>query len=126
MQRSTRQRQAIFDALKASGKPMSVAEILSAASKTIRTLGVATVYRTLKALLEDKVITQVSIAGNAPYYEIAHMHHHHHFQCESCHNVLDIDMCLLDEKRLSQALKHKGLMVHTHEITLFGLCQDCR
>lgn len=126
MQRSTRQRQAILDVLTQSERPLSVAEILLEASHQIRTLGVATVYRTLKTLQDEEKVTQVSIAGNAPYYELAHKHHHHHFQCETCHQVMDIDDCLLDEKKLTHALKRSGLQMRAHEITLFGLCADCR
>ena len=126
MQRNTKQRTAILKALQQHDQPLSVAELLEFASRDIPRLGIATVYRTLKSLQEDGSITQVSIHGNAPYYELSGKHHHHHFQCEVCHSVKDIDACLIDEKKFTSLLKKSGLKVNHHEITLFGSCEHCR
>ena len=55
MERSTRQNAAIRQAIAAAGRPLSPAEVLEAARREVAALGLATVYRTLKALVDTHV-----------------------------------------------------------------------
>ena len=51
MERSTRQRRAIREAFLEAGRPLSPQEVLELARKKVPSLGLATVYRTLKGLV---------------------------------------------------------------------------
>jgi len=51
-QRQTRQRDAIFGVIQDAAGPLTVAEIHSRGQETVPGLGIATVYRTVKLLLE--------------------------------------------------------------------------
>ena len=51
MERSTRQRTAIRDALEAAQRPLLPQEVLDAAQAQVPSLGIATVYRNLKQLV---------------------------------------------------------------------------
>ena len=55
MERDTRQRQAIRAALERADRPLSPKEVLSASRRRVRSLGIATVYRTLNSLLEEMI-----------------------------------------------------------------------
>lgn len=121
MQRRTRQRDGILEALQASGTPLSVEEIFKHAKKTTPGLGIATVYRTVKALLRQKQIITVELPGTGPRYEVAGKLHHHHFECDGCGRVYEIEGCLKDIDRLTPP----GMRVKRHELVLYGTCRSC-
>lgn len=121
MERNTRQRSAIRDAIATAERPLLPQEVLDAAQQASPGLGLATVYRNLKALLEEGEVCAVNLPGENPRYEIAGGHHHHHFQCRQCQRVFDVHACPGDLGRLAPP----GFKVEAHEITLYGQCSDC-
>lgn len=121
MERNTRQRDAIRDALAAARRPLLPQEILVAAQPVAPGLGLATVYRNLKALTDAGAVSTVQIPGESPRYEIAGHQHHHHFQCRGCGRVFDVHACPGDLGHLAPA----GFVVEDHELTLYGHCADC-
>jgi Fur family transcriptional regulator, ferric uptake regulator len=121
MERTTRQRTAIRDALAQAARPLLPQEVLDAAQQEVPGLGLATVYRNLKALVEEGALTPVNLPGANPRYELVQHHHHHHFQCRSCDRVFDVHACPGDLTRLAPA----GFTVEDHDLTLYGRCVDC-
>lgn len=122
-ERSTRQRAAIREVMANEARPMSPPEILESAKQLVPGLGIATVYRNLKAMVEVGELSPVQLPGNRLFYELAHKaeHHHHHFRCESCERVFDIDGC--DET--FSALLPAGFTLRSHDLTLYGSCAAC-
>ena len=120
MERATRQRAAIREALEAAARPLLPDEVLLAASAAVPGLGIATVYRNLKLLVEEGDLRAVALPGENLRYELAG-HHHHHFQCKRCQRVFDVHACPGDLAGLAPA----GFVVQDHELTLYGLCSEC-
>lgn len=121
MERRTRQRTAIHDALLEAHRPLTPAEVLEVAQRHVPRLGLATVYRSLKALVDEGVVVTVELPGTAPRYEMAHLGHHHHFHCRGCHRVFEVRGCPGNLKRLSPP----GFALEGHEVVLYGLCVTC-
>lgn len=123
-QRSTRQRNAIRQALTKEARPLSPPEVLLAAQKIVPRLGIATVYRNLKAMVDAGEITPVVLPGERCYYELASKgcQHHHHFSCDACGKIFDIDGC---EETFARLLP-EGFSLTAHELTLYGLCARCQ
>ena len=122
MERATRQNTAIRAAIEAAGRPLTPTEVLDEARRQVAALGLATVYRNLKALVDAGVAQVVTLPGEVPRYEMARLHHHHHFRCDTCQRVFDVLQCPGD----LSALAPPGFAVARHEITLYGQCSDCR
>ena len=122
MERSTRQRTAIRAVIDNAGRPLSPQEVLDAAQADVAGLGLATVYRNLKLLLEAGEILAVNLPGDSARYESAQHEHHHHFQCKACERVFDVHECPGNLARLAPA----GFTVEHHELTLYGRCSDCQ
>lgn len=122
MERNTRQRQAIAEAIRSAGRPLLPLEILDMARGTVPSLSLATVYRNLKQLVEDGDLQTVALPGDVTRYEPAGSGHHHHFQCRQCERVYDVPGCA---DHLG-ALLPRGFTVEDHEITLYGRCADCQ
>jgi len=120
MERSTRQRAAIQEALTRLGRPLLPQELLAEAQKAVPNLSLATIYRNIKGLISDGIVDVVSLPGETDRYEI-HKHHHHHFHCRGCRQVTDIDACPGDLARLMPS----GYQLESHELTLYGRCPSC-
>lgn len=121
MQRRTVQRDAIRGAIERAGRPLAPAEVLELAAADAPTLGLATVYRALRALEDSGEIVAVDVPGQPPRYERAGLDHHHHFQCDVCGRLFDLPGCPGNVA----ALAPEGFAVERHEITLFGTCAEC-
>ena len=121
MQRTTRQGSAIRSAIEAAGRPLPPPEVLEAAQVDVPGLGLATVYRNLKRLVEDGELLVVTLPGETPRYEATHHGHHHHFRCNVCQRVFDVHHC----PGTFADYAPKGFTVDSHELTLYGRCRDC-
>jgi Fur family ferric uptake transcriptional regulator len=119
--RRTRQRTAIRAVFEQARRPLSIAEVLEEAQRVVPGLGIATVYRTVGALVEEGSLSAVEIGGEAPRYEVSGRGHHHHFRCRRCHRVFEVEGCLPEVQKLAP----EGFVVEDHEILLFGLCPQC-
>ena len=128
MERNTRQRQAVLDALDHAGRALTPNEILELAQASVASLNLSTIYRNLNALQDDARIVKVMLPGQAARFEAAcagghrdAAHHHHHFHCSACDRVFALHACPGSMQDLAPA----GFVVQAHEITLRGLCAEC-
>jgi Fur family transcriptional regulator, ferric uptake regulator len=121
MERDTRQRRAIRAALEQAGRPLSPKEVLGASRRRVRTVGMATVYRTLNALLAEGALVEVQLPGEAPRYELSGKQHHHHFVCDDCTRVYEVEGCPGSMTGLVPA----GFELARHEVVLYGRCSSC-
>ena len=69
MERNTRQRIAIREAIEVARRPLLPQEVLDQAQSLAPGLGIATVYRNLKALVDDGTLAVVQLPGENPRYE---------------------------------------------------------
>lgn len=122
MERSTRQRAAIVGALDRLRRPLSPQELLVEARRAVPRIGIATVYRTIKALLDEAAVQVVELPGEPPRYERAPLDHHHHFRCRGCDRVFDVAGC---PKGIA-AVVPRGFVLESHELVLYGRCSVCR
>ncbi|MGQ3050181.1 MAG: Fur family transcriptional regulator [Roseateles sp.] len=121
MERNTRQRTAIRQAITDAARPLLPQEILQAAEAGAPGLSLATVYRNLRVLMEEGELRSVLLPGEVARYEVAGGGHHHHFQCLTCQRVFEVDAC---PGNLA-ALAPPGFTVEDHDLTLYGRCHDC-
>jgi Fur family ferric uptake transcriptional regulator len=120
--RNTRQLRAIDEALNEADRPISIEEIHRAAKAREPGLGVATVYRTVKALVSAGTVVSISLPRQAPRFELSGKGHHHHFQCDRCGRVFEAKACLENLRRLVP----RRFQLTGHEIVLYGRCAECR
>ncbi|MBM3464535.1 MAG: transcriptional repressor [Armatimonadetes bacterium] len=122
MERSTNQRRVIRKVLDEAERPLGPQEILEAAQSHLPTLGIATVYRTLKGFLEDGTVAPVELPGESLRYETSGKPHHHHFRCRECNRVFELEGCEVQTRGLAPP----GFKVDAHELVLYGACKECR
>ncbi len=79
MQRKTPQRETIHAVLKEAARPLTVHEILKRASARVSSLGIATVYRCVKTLIESRdvilveIVVQVARARNRALWAVRNL-----------------------------------------------------
>ena len=121
MERNTRQRGAIRRAFQRADRPLGTNEVLDLARTEVGGLGIATVYRNIRTLLDEGWLTVVELPGEVPRYEIHGKEHHHHFRCRRCDRVFEVSGCvgpLTD-------LVPNGFSLDSHELVLYGRCAEC-
>ena len=96
--RKTRQKEAIRQAFLAADRPLSHEEALRLAQVRVDGLSIATVYRNVTLLVDEKWLTPVEVPGDTTRYEVAGKEHHHHFQCNQCGKLFDLEGCGLKVK----------------------------
>ena len=119
--RGTRQRRAVEATLRQSDDFVSAQALHARLRESGESIGLATVYRALKWLIETGDVVTVELPGDTPRYELAHHDHHHHFSCRSCGRVFEVDGCPGDLAKLAP----RGFAVEAHEVVLYGQCAGC-
>lgn len=110
-------------------KPMSIEELQDALKGQVAT---STLYRVLNDLKNINVVAEFITPENTTMIELS-LHedeHHHHLFCKTCGDVVDIELSLGFEQKLSNEIKsiEKNLFftIEEHGLELFGECSECR
>jgi len=98
------------------------AEELHAALPSV---GRATVYRTVKLLVDTGLLCKTALEGGAPRYRLGPHDHHHHLVCVSCGAIRDFARCNVDQ--MVEQVEHTAcFQVLSHRVEVYGLCPQCR
>ena len=119
MERFTIQRKIILDAVAHAGHAR-VKDIQEYVYSFGYSMSLATIYRNLDALVQEKMLTRISINLKDNYYEIGEQSPHSHFVCEKCHNIIDIPMD--SESHIDYVDGNKVLTINT---IYYGICKEC-
>jgi Fe2+ or Zn2+ uptake regulation protein len=88
-------------------------------------IGRATVYRTIKLLVEQGLLCRVILGDGSVCYRPGHMAHHHHLVCVSCGATEDVHLAevedVIDKVREATAYDIVG-----HRIEVYGFCPLCK
>jgi len=121
----TPQRAAIVETFLETEGHFSSEELCARARKLDPAIGQATVYRTLKLLVESGLAGAL-LAGDGPtLYEHGYGHaHHDHLVCLDCGAKVEIVDPEI-EKRQEELAEAQGFTLTRHSMVLYGLCPAC-
>ena len=124
-QRYTQTRKNIFKAIEHFDKPVSAQEIHDLLKKQKEEVDLTSVYRNLELMKKSDMVNVVLFGEDKKRYELKDKkEHHHHFVCEKCGYIRDLEM---KEENLMKIMKNnKGLLIKYHNLEFFGLCPDCQ
>lgn len=115
--RYSKQRETVYNVLRATAAHPDVAWIYAEAQKIIPNIGLGTVYRNLSELVSIGKIKKISVKNSAERYD-ANVDEHAHFVCSRCGKIYDVDCSQI-------SLTHSVLCVTRSEVTLYGVCSEC-
>jgi len=122
--RNTIQRKITLDALKNSKNHPTIEELYADIQKEYPAISKTTVYRNLRTLEEEGIISQVMLPGDITRYE-ANIVPHHHFKCRHCDSVFDIDIPKADDIKNFLYQKY-DFSVEEQYFVFNGLCSNCK
>lgn len=126
--KSTRQRDAIAECFFKLDKHITADELHSEVKQTQRRIGYATVYRTLKLLVEQGFAVEKDFGDGCKRYDPVHGQdpHHDHLICVDCRKVVEFN----DEEfaeRAADIAQKMGYSLRKKRLELYAECQikDC-
>ncbi|GAB7022595.1 Fur family transcriptional regulator [Salidesulfovibrio brasiliensis] len=121
----TPQRRLILDTFIDEKQHLSPEELYDKVKKVDPSIGQATVYRTLKLLVEAGIVESLDFADGVSRYEVSWGEEHHdHLICERCGKNIEILDDVI-EKRQEAIAKEHGFTLSHHKMYLYGLCSKC-
>jgi Fur family ferric uptake transcriptional regulator len=122
---TTQQRELIVDFFLRCQDHISIDELLTRVRKRNKKVGYATVYRTLKLLVDSGLAHQRQFGDGQARYEVAG-EHHDHFICTKCGMILEFEDDEIErlQDRIADRLGGFTVLRHRHE--LYGLCPKAR
>src|SRR5438093_4656887 len=122
--KKTSQRALIWRTLLDSKGHPSVEEIRDKLLKEGHRVGLATIYRTLKILLQSGFIRQSKIEGMARYEPLIKQPNHLHFICNSCRNTVEFPSRRI-ENLIRQVTDEYEFDERYSRYLIFGVCRSC-
>lgn len=116
----------LYDSNQRSGERHVTAQELY--EKTCRrddSVGFATVYRFLRDLAQNDLVTEVRMGGQPSRYELTPQDHHDHLTCTQCGKICEFENTKI-EKLQDQVAEHFGFKLTGHILELYGICPSCQ
>ena len=120
----TPQRLAVYQYLKSTNEHPSAEIIYNALQATYPTMSLATVYKSLKTLVEVNLVQELNV-GEGNFRYDANCFEHCHIQCVKCGKVEDL-MNLPLPNLNSIVEENSDYKVNWNKVFFYGLCKECQ
>lgn len=118
-------RKAVFDEVMRAHGHFAPEELVKQCKDNRRRVSRATVYRSLRELLESGVIRETAFGEKHQHYEHVYDEKlHHHARCIRCSGIIEFP-CLQFDRRYAKFLAEKGFHILGHELHFYGICRKC-
>ena len=117
----TAQREAIVELFLRTREHVSIDELLAKVRKRQPRVGYATVYRTLKLLVDSGLAVERQFGDGQARYEVVG-DHHDHLICMKCGLILEFEDDEIERLQDKIAARLGGFTVLRHRHELYGLC----
>ena len=122
---TTAQREVIVDLFLRTPDHISIDELLAKVRRRHQKVGYATVYRTLKLLVDSGLASERQFGDGQARYEVAGAHHDH-LICARCNLILEFEDDEIERLQEKIAQRLGGFTVVRHRHELYALCPKAR
>lgn len=122
----TPQREKVLAIFLDKEKHFTVEDLYNLTKKKDSSIGQATVFRTLKLLVEAGIAAEVDFGDKKTRYEHKYGHKHHdHIICTECGKLIEAMDPKIEklQEKLCEKFSFKPL---SHKLKIFGICQQCQ
>jgi Fe2+ or Zn2+ uptake regulation protein len=120
--RLTEQRRLILAAVRSTDRHPTAEWVHQAVRRQRPRISLATVYRNLRLLAREGLLTEMQ-AGPSARFD-ARTLRHHHFTCTGCGRIYDLDQPV-DPRLDARVAARTGFQVLHHRIEFYGVCRAC-
>jgi len=122
----TQQREEIADTFMKANRHLSAEELYRQILQTHPEVGLSTVYRTLKLLVEAGLASRRDFGDGITRYEPRSGEgHHDHLICIRCGAIIEFENKKIEALQKEVAAL-KGFTVIRHRLEIYGYCRKCR
>ena len=118
--RSTSPRRAVVNAIAGQNKHFTAEEL----REQLPGVGRATIYRSLRLLVESGVLCRVLLEEGDLHYQLSHRGHHHHLLCVECGSSQDLLGCDIEDLLQTVSAAHE-FQLSGHWLEVYGKCHAC-
>lgn len=122
--RVTPARLGVLDILEHAETPIDVSTVIDGLKTKHIKADEVTVFRIINTFCDKGIIKPIQLNENKLRYEYADKPKHHHFICEQCGDISDVDGCVVGQLE-TQIEKMTGGKVTRHSLEFFGTCRRC-
>ena len=124
--KATPQRLMILGALRHASGHLTANDIHSEVQEEYPYVDISTVYRTLGALKELRLVSETDMGkGDTSYEWVQQQGLHHHLICRKCDAVTSLDHHYLEDLG-TEIMAESGFKPDLDHFAIFGLCAECR
>jgi Fur family peroxide stress response transcriptional regulator len=124
--RLTGPRHAVLEVVRGAESHPTAEEVHRLVRRRLPGVSLGTIYRNLRLLVGEGLLKELP----GPYARFdANTRAHHHFTCERCGRIIDVDAALAEPhaRTLSARVAARtGFSITNHRIELFGRCRECQ
>jgi Fur family ferric uptake transcriptional regulator len=121
----TQQRMVILESLSGGRAHVTAQEVFEIVNAKYPEIGFATVYRFLRKMAEQKMVSEVRMGGLPARYELTPRRHHDHLTCVQCGQIVEFENPQIETLQEQVAKEHNFRLTH-HVLELYGICKRCQ
>lgn len=123
-QKVTPQRMLILSSVRHAGDHITASQILEEVRRSYPYVDASTVYRTLAAARELRLVSETHMGTGDAQFEWIGKERHHHLICRVCGQVSSLDNSYLDSLA-SALMEDYGFRADLDHFAIFGVCRRC-
>ncbi len=125
--KSSKRRNLIFDCVTRTKGHFTADHIYQETLKIDSGIGIATVYRTIRLLVNCGILLEQTFGEKKGFFEINEIdsRHHDHLICNSCGKIIEFhcDIIENDKQRIAGQYQFK---IDSHKLEIYGTCSKCQ
>jgi len=116
--KATKQRIGILSIMQDKGH-INIEDLYKKVKREFENISLATLYKNMHLMLENRLLTEVSVKNSKTLYEIT-KDAHAHMHCEKCGEVYDVDF---DFSKVQ--LQNSDFNIKDTQVIFSGICKNC-
>ena len=125
--KSSKRRDLIFDFIIQESGHFTIDDLYQKLLTIDPDIGIATIYRTIRLLVDCRVLAEHTFGEKKGFYEINNYSSpdHGHLICIVCGKIIEFQCEFMENCQKNLTKKHK-FKVNSHKFEIFGICKECQ
>jgi Fur family ferric uptake transcriptional regulator len=125
--KSSKRRDLIFDNIIKIQGHFTADEIYQVMLRIDPDIGIATVYRTIRLLVDCGVLIEHTFGEKKGFFEVNEVdsEHHDHLICNTCGKIIEFHCDIIENHQQRIAEQHQ-FKINSHKLEIYGVCSECQ